>query len=204
MKNDNILEVLKEIGLSEKEAEVYLAAMSLGPSTIQKIAQSAGVKRTTVYSVIDSLKNKGMMIEELKGFKTLFVAQDPVKLERVLDMKIDRLRQVLPSLSAAYNLEGAEGYIKYYEGNEAVKSIYLDLLNEIQPHEDYCVMANLDQWWELGQEFLEKFLLKRAEKARIHGINIRMLFEDTPASREHQKKLSCITQQLNYCHPVQN
>ena len=65
MGKNNLVEILKEIGLSEHESAVYFTMVSLGPSPILKIARASGVKRTTIYSVIDSLKEKGLVRVEL-------------------------------------------------------------------------------------------------------------------------------------------
>ena len=187
MKNDHNLEVLTGLGLSDKEAEVYLAALSLGPASVLKIAKTAEVKRTTVYSVLESLKSKGMMSVEVKGFKVLYRAEDPNKLEGVLEARREKLKQALPDLSALFNLKGGESYIKYYEGKEAVKSIYLDLLKEIRPREDYCIISNVDEWWKLDKDFLLKFTLERGEMARTHNINIRVLLQNTPVAKEYKQ-----------------
>ena len=85
MKNNPLLTTLTTLGLTDHEAAVYLAALSLGPATILKIAKAAEIKRTTVYSVIETLKLKGLVSVEVKGFKSLFVAEDPTKLETILE-----------------------------------------------------------------------------------------------------------------------
>ena len=194
MKNDKIITLLEELGLSEKEAKVYLAALSLGPATILKIARTAETRRTTVYSLIDSLKTKGLMAVELKGFKTLYAAEDPKKLETVLEQRRQKLKDNLPDLSAMFNLKGGESYIKYYEGVESIKSIYRGLLEDIRPHEDYLIFSNVDEWWKLDREFLLKFTLDRAELARTHGIKIKILLQNTPGATDYKKneKLYCL------------
>ena len=104
MKNKKLLQILIDLGLSENEASVYLAALSLGPTTILKIAKTAEMKRTTIYSVIDSLKKRGLINIEIKGFKTLFTAENPEKLETMLDSHREQLRNSLPEFLGMYNL----------------------------------------------------------------------------------------------------
>jgi len=38
---------LKNLGLSEKEAIIYLASLEIGPSTIQEISKRAQIKRSS-------------------------------------------------------------------------------------------------------------------------------------------------------------
>ena len=52
---------LEKIGLTEKEAAVYLALLKLGPTTALKIARETGIKRPTVYTTLDALKGRGLV-----------------------------------------------------------------------------------------------------------------------------------------------
>src|ERR1700752_4994326 len=103
MKNEKLVETLKELGLADHEAKVYFGALSLGPGTILRIADASEVKRTTVYSVIESLKQKGLINVEINGLKKLYTAAAPEKLESILVQRKDRFKDLLPEFSALYN-----------------------------------------------------------------------------------------------------
>ncbi|MEK7463775.1 MAG: helix-turn-helix domain-containing protein [Patescibacteria group bacterium] len=179
----NILtETLTDLGLSENESAVYFSALSLGPTTILKVAKSAEIKRTTVYSVIESLQSKGLVRIELKGFKKLYVAEGPEKLESILEQRKAKLKQFMPELAALYNLKGGESFLKYHEGLEAVKNVYESLIKDVRPHEDYLVMANQDQWLSLDPDYFRDFLVRRAKLP----IKVRMMFQDTELGRKWQ------------------
>ncbi len=179
----NILtETLTDLGLSENESAVYFSALSLGPTTILKVAKSAEIKRTTVYSVIESLHSKGLMRIELKGFKKLYVAEGPEKLESILEQRKAKLKQFMPEFAALYNLKGGESFLKYHEGLEAVKNVYESLIKDVRPHEDYRVMANQDQWLSLDPDYFRDFLARRAKLP----IKVRMMFQDTELGRKWQ------------------
>lgn len=183
MKNAKLTNILQNFGLTSKEADVYLASISLGPTTILKIARTAQIKRTTAYSVIESLKQKGLINIEIRGFKQFFVAENPEKLESIFESRKQQFKDSLPELLALYNLKGQESLIKYYEGLESIKGIYEQLLKEIKPHENYLVTGAQDQWYNLDPDFFQKFIQKRAKLP----INIRMLFTDSKIAREHKK-----------------
>jgi len=180
MPSNQLTSTLEEIGLTENEAKVYYAALNLGPTTILKIAKSAELKRTTCYSVIESLKRKGLMNIQIEGFKKKFLAEDPQKLEVMVEAKRKKLHMLLPEFSALYNLEGGEGVIKYYEGLEAIKGVYEGLIRDVKPGDDYLVLSNLDQWINHDREHFMDFLYRRAKLP----IKIRMLFMDTPLAHE--------------------
>ena len=52
---------LKELGLAEKEAKVFLASLELGSSAVQEIAKKAEINRATTYVIIEKLMKKGLM-----------------------------------------------------------------------------------------------------------------------------------------------
>lgn len=183
MQSSKLTNILQNLGLTENEAKIYLAALSLGPTTILQIARSAEMKRTTVYSVIESLKLKGLISEELKGWKKYFVAESPERLEKVLEEKRNDFQNLLPEFLALQNLKGSDALIKYYQGLEAVKNIYNDLLGEIKAHEDYLVVGAQDQWYQLDPKFFQEFIKRRAKLP----INIRLLFTDSEIARKHQQ-----------------
>ena len=174
---------LTSLGLTEHEAKVYLAALSLGPTTILKIAQTAEVKRTTVYSIIESLKLKGLITIEVHGFKQRFVAENPENLETILENKKSALAKAMPDFASLFNLKGSESTIKFYEGLEGIKRVYEDLLKEVLSKEDYLVVSHQEQWLKLDPDFFLDFTRRRAKLP----INIRLLVQDSPTARQHKR-----------------
>jgi sugar-specific transcriptional regulator TrmB len=183
MKNNKLLDTLKDLGLSENEAKVYFAALSLGPAAILKIARAAEIKRTTVYSVVEALKNKGLMNIEIKGWKKLFVAENPEQLESMINTRREKLKNTLPEFAALYNLKGGESVIKYYEGLEAVKGVYENLLKTVRPHEDYMVIVAQEPWYKVDEGFIRDFAKRRAKL----NINVRMIMRASEVAQEFKK-----------------
>lgn len=183
MKSAHLSKLLIDLGLTEGEAKIYLSALSLGPTTILKLATSAELKRTTVYSLARSLMQKGLMSVEVKGFKKLFVAASPDHLETMLENKQEHLRSAMPDLASLYNLKGGESFLRFYQGLAGVKSVYNDLLKSIRPHEDYLALGNLDQWIKQDPDFFKDFIERRAKLP----INIRILMQDSKLAREHKR-----------------
>jgi sugar-specific transcriptional regulator TrmB len=183
MKNEKLLDILKKIGLEEKEASVYLASLSLGPTTILKLARACDIKRTTIYGIIDNLKQKGLMSIEQKGLKQVYAPENPEKLEAMLESRQLEFKNSLPEFLGLYKLKGEESVIKYYTGLGKMQGIYRDTLKEIRPHEDYLVIANQEKWYNLDPKFAISYI---EDRARL-DIKTRLLFQDSKIAREHKK-----------------
>ncbi len=184
MKNIKLLETLKGIGLDESEAQVYLTSLSLGPTTVLRIAHGSETKRTTVYGIIESLKNKGLMKVELKGLKQLYIAENPEKLETILDNRKREFSAKLPDFMALYKLEGGESSIKYYTGLKDMKKVYLSTLDDVKRGGEYLVITNEEKWFELDPIFWMKEYIE--ERAKL-PCKTRLISQDSKTAQEHEK-----------------
>lgn len=183
MKNEKLLHILTEIGLSEDEASVYLSTLSLGTTSVLRISQATNIKRTTVYGIIDSLKEKGLMRVELKGLKQFYAAENPERLEIMLERRKSDFTKNLPEFMALYKLEGGESVMKYYTGIPAMQEVYRNMLKELKPRDFYFVIANQENWYNLDPKFALAHMEERSKK----NIVSKLLFQDSPTAREHHK-----------------
>lgn len=184
MKNEKLLKLLEDIGLNTNEANVYLAALSLGPTTVLQISKHSGIKRSTVYDVVDSLKSKGLMSIELKGLKQIYVCENPERLDAVLESRKRDFSAQLPELMALYKLQGSESSIKYYSGLKAMKQVYLGTLIDIKKDDEYLIITNQEKWFSLDPDFWMKEYIEVRAKLPC---KTRLLSQDSEIAREHQK-----------------
>lgn len=124
-----LLDLLIESGLSEKEAAVYLAACELGPAGAQEIANKSGVHRTTAYLCLETLTQQSYISTAEAGGRTVFVASPPdALLEHLRRERLsaadreERLSDALPRLLALYNVEGRKPQVLFMEGKEGLRS----------------------------------------------------------------------------------
>lgn len=131
-----MLTELKNLGLSEKEAKVYLAALELGSSAVQKIGRKAGVNRATTYVMIESLIKRGLISSFEQGKKRLFVATHPSQLLRLIKQKeldIQELKEnlekdLLPQLLSIHNISGDKPRVRFFEGKAGLQAMCDDFL----------------------------------------------------------------------------
>lgn len=122
--------LLNKLGFSENEAVIYLSSLELGLSSAQEIAKKAEIKRTTTYSVLGYLVDKGFMSKtKIKG-KTRFLVEPPEKLLELVNDIQSELSNQLPELKAIYNANPIKPKITFYEGKQAIINVYDDTLNE--------------------------------------------------------------------------
>lgn len=91
---------LEDIGLTEKEAAVYLALLSLETATAYQIAQACDVKKPTVYVILEDLRKKGLVLKVPYAKKALFAAQDIAEYLGAQESRLKAARAIVPKLHA--------------------------------------------------------------------------------------------------------
>lgn len=177
-----IINILKQLGFSEKEIQVYLSLLNLGPSSVREIAQKAQVNRGTTYDILKSLMKRGLVSYYHQDKHQYFLAEDPDKIKNVLDDKINELTQskseilkIIPELKSIYNKAEAEKpVVKYYEGKKGVKIILEDVLETMEDSEnkEYYVYSASDVREHLYNDFpnFAKERVKRKIKCKVIAI----------------------------------
>ena len=121
---------LQKIGLSEKEARVYLATLELGPKSAQEISRHTGINRATCYTILESLIDLGF-ISQIEGDRgKIFSAEDPSNIlnllesqEKAIKKRKKEISTFVPDLMALYNKAGSKPRIRYLEGVNGIREI---------------------------------------------------------------------------------
>lgn len=128
--------ILKQLGLSDKEIKVYLALLKNGPSSVRTLARASEINRGTTYDILKSLKESGLASFYHKDTKQFFVSEDPSALNKTLEQRIEKLKevkqnliQVIPELKSLFNKAGDKPVVKYYEGFGGVRIVLSDVLD---------------------------------------------------------------------------
>ena len=136
--NQQVVAALKRIGLSEKEVQVYLALISLGPSAIRKVAERAGINRGTTHELLKALQRRGLVSYFHQQKHQHFVAEDPQVLlgkiarrEGEIKQATQEIESVLPQLRALAIAAGGRPTVTYYEDYAGVRSILQDALDSV-------------------------------------------------------------------------
>ncbi|ARG99608.1 TrmB family transcriptional regulator [Legionella micdadei] len=170
---------LISLGLSEKEAILYISALKMGPATVQNLSLESGLKRATVYGLIETLIAQGLMHVEINGVRKLYVAEPPEKLALLLEKKKQTLNAIMPSLVQDYlRCSPAANTIKTYQGLPGIKLLYDNILTTLKPGDEYLVISNQDKWYALDPEYFQDFTQKRA----LLEVKIKLILQDNQNS----------------------
>ncbi len=128
MEETQIMQALKEFGLTEKEIQVYLANLQLGTSKVHAIAKQAGILRETTYSILKSLIEKGLVGYVIKSGVKYFETAPPNKLFDILKEREAKINNIMPSLLALEKSIKEKPKVELFEGKEGLKTIIDDFI----------------------------------------------------------------------------
>jgi sugar-specific transcriptional regulator TrmB len=183
----NIEEILIKSGLSENEAKVFLALLSLGRGTVSKITRKAGLNRTTGYDILDSLVAKGLVSVSGKEPRQEFVAESPDKMVTLLqnnlaqaEKNFSEVQKIIPELKSMHNVSGRPK-VSFYEGESGLKQVYEDTLTS---NEEILAYAAVDDMHQALPNYFPKYYERRAGK----NISIRAIIPATDIGKNRAEK----------------
>ncbi|EKD58991.1 MAG: Transcriptional regulator, TrmB [uncultured bacterium] len=155
---------LEKLGLSKKEARLYLISLETGPATIAKLAQKSGLKRGTIYEFLDEMVEKGLLEVSISGKRKLYGGTEPKKLQKIIDRQKDILESLLPDLSLLTSTGPNKPKIKFYEGKEGILKAYYEIL-DLPDGSEVVGFATLGEIYKIfTRSDVDRYVKKRAAK----------------------------------------
>ncbi len=175
---------------SQRETEIYIQSLQMGPATVQEIARVMKQNRVTVHSAIENLIEKGFLYETRKGKRRLVVAESPDSLHHLLQKKENELALVRSNMDYAAELlsrvqrqDRSMPTVKFYEGVDGFKRMLEDSLTT-RNGKGY-VFTYVDLFSQLlDPDYLENYFVRRAKK----NIHTRLIFPPCPFAKRVNAK----------------
>lgn len=126
---------LINLGLDSEEIKVYSSLVEKGNQTILDLARHTKIPRTTVYRLLELMKQQGVVEEIVDEYKTKAKAVSPDTLEFLVgrkEVEVQNLKAQLPSVKSA--LAFVQGQIQpdtkvlFYRGKEGIQQMVWNTL----------------------------------------------------------------------------
>lgn len=180
-------QLLVDIGLTHKEAVVYLTNYALGTQCATVIAQKCGFKRTTTHLVLKRLITAGFVSLYIQNKTQFFTAVSPKKILQCLEEKKSLMEKNQQNFEAALgDFQGlmspysVQPKVSFFSGVEGIKTVMEDTLSA---RSEILCYSILDGWF--SNEALKKFALEYARKRiKTKKIHLRAIDTDTVLARD--------------------
>ena len=159
MVNDKDIQNLREIGLTQGEAKVYLALTKIGTSSVGPIVKKSGVAYSNVYDILNRLIEKGIVSFVKKSKTKYFSAANPKNLsdylnkkEKEINKQKNVLKEMLPRLNKLQKIkQGQEAEV--FVGLKGLKTAYERLFNYAGGEEELFSYIHEEGYSEITDKF---------------------------------------------------
>lgn len=168
----NNQEVLTKIGLTEKEAILYVSLIESGPATVSIISKNTGLHRPIVYKVLPGLQEKGLVTVSPKGKLKYYVAESPEKLESLLRETEKVVEKIIPELKGVFQSFSHRPTVKVLEGQKGLAFVFEDLLTSLKTGETYYRYSSVQESLYDTNKYLPADYKERRERKKIERLVI--------------------------------
>jgi len=131
---------LEKLGLSDKEAKVYIALLKLGEVGSSKIIREAELHGQYVYQTLESLEERGLVQHVIKHGRKKFSAKSPQVLTRLIDQQKTIAESVASKLQELMVLPPDQRF-EVFQGRESYVAHEFDLLEQAQEGSELLVIG---------------------------------------------------------------
>lgn len=196
---ERITTTLTQLGFSKNAVALIVALLRIKRGTVTQITEEAHIPRTTAYSILSELSQKGLVVEEKKGPRAVWAIVSPAKFYEEINSSTQQLKTILPEMRELFGAAEAEeklpARISSYRGKKAVLNLYEQILDlskgervfviqggsGVEKLFDHLTLATIEDWQGrfkkkgivmealVNQHVVDLLLRSRKEVLRAHA-----------------------------------
>lgn len=149
---------LKMIGMTSREADLYLASLFLGPASIIELSNKVKLSRQMIYIIIPSMLEKGFLKKVTIGKKIKYEAVDPDLLKIRADEIHQKVNRLVPELKTKQVVNKAIPLISIYDSPKGMREWYKKFMDEAKKDEKILIWSAGKSWYKMDAKFYQKYL----------------------------------------------
>ena len=161
-------EFLTNLGLTEAQANAYIALVENGKLTPPQLSKLTGENRTNAYMLLDRLVELNLAKKAEDTSKATYRALNPSNLEELVKKgrqealnREESVKNAMPQLLSFFYTHSEQPGVRFFQGKDGILEMYDDILRTGKTL--YLVRGATDKE-VVGQAELDKFISKRVEK----------------------------------------
>jgi len=177
----------KTLNLIPKDSQIYVDVLKFGNSAASTISIRTQIDRTTVYSALNRMKNRGLITETKHNKVAYFNALAPdalkVKLEKeiqVKEKKLGDLNNIISDLSLLHTSQETRPAVQIFEGTSGVIALYELMLKTNKKQDAFLTINKMPT--EL-KKYLCDLYIKHKRKNKVHS---RVLVNDSIKAKKYK------------------
>ncbi len=175
----NVMQNLKQLGLTEGEARVYFSLLKLGSTKIGPIVNDSHISRSKVYDVLERLTTKGLVSHITVGEVRQYNAVEPYRLRDYIAKKEEQVKSqreiidgMIPYLAQVASRNRASS-AEIFTGDKGLRSAYEIMYKDAKAGEVLRYFYPYHDYHEVASPFYERlYQFQKSKKLKERGIGI--------------------------------
>lgn len=163
---------LSSIGLTDKEIRLYLLLFRFGTQPTSSLAKHAMLSRSTAYSSLQRLRQKGLVSETVTGGVQYFTPLEPSQLVEYIEHQMQDLSQkkeganmVIRQMTTLRSPLVNQPTVQVFSGENGAKIAFRKTLQS--KDKTICAFTSLfDLGERFGERFIEQYTKERVRRKR--------------------------------------
>lgn len=197
MNEEFVRKELRELGLSDNEITAYLALLENGSMSAYELSNQTKIARSTIYGLMNSLQDKGLVGERHDTDTTAFTPSTPESVLSLLDERRERVKSIIPSLEELQERTSSLFDINHFGGRQGVKNVMNDIVQE---------PGTTARFFGVGMKFLEfsePFVKQYFRRKEENDIFVKGILSDTTEERKIEEEQGVRRSEFRYLPAVQ-
>ncbi len=187
MASNELKNILNNLEISGFQAEVYLALLEFGELNYTELSQKTNIKRTTLYSIIEKMENKGLINRSLD--KKKIQAIHPQQIFEKFQSNNLIFHNAIHQFQAIMKKPEKITKVKFYKGNKGIQQLFLDELASYKTKKEKILRTVAGaSFYAQDLDFRDQYAIRRQEM----GIDTRIIasFDLEKYIKKYKKQFS--------------
>lgn len=162
MNNNRVIEQLKQIGLSDHEAALYVEILQRGEASVGMLLEQVKLHREQAYRALKHMEDLGLVRQFEKRKRAYFAVTDTDLLIDRVKEKVSVAEELQPILKNMH--QRSPHVVLVREGVEAFDSLFEDILKTVKRDAEYLILGGqgevfgqLEEVWPLYEKNVKLF-----------------------------------------------
>lgn len=135
MKNNELLKYLRDMGLTDKESQLYIWLIEHTESTGYEASVALKLPRGTTYTLLESLVKQGIVRTTIQNRKRVYIPESLNVWKKNLQDKMKKAEEMMPMLEGLMNMKNHNVSVRVYKGITGLKQAWDEVIEHFEEHQ---------------------------------------------------------------------
>lgn len=183
MKNDELLTYLCDMGLTDKESQLYIWLIKHTESTGYEASIALKLPRGTTYMLLESLVKHGIVRTSIQNKKRIYIPESLNVWKRNLEDKMKKAEEMMPMLEGLMKMKNQNVSVRVYKGIEGLKQAWDEVIEHFEENrvKTCFAVSHGSEIYKVIPKYFKKWIERRVknktEAYLIYPISDKVLVE---------------------------